>query len=57
MPHIGWANAVPDAKAKVDFEIGGVALAFTGPGYHDKVRNHIHTAILPTLISMCAELE
>lgn len=37
MPGIGWANAVPDAKATVDFEVGGKKLAFSGTGYHDKV--------------------
>ncbi|KAK5132436.1 hypothetical protein LTR08_009047 [Meristemomyces frigidus] len=36
MPHIGWANAVPDAVAHVHFHINGTELAFTGPGYHDK---------------------
>ncbi|KAK4546232.1 hypothetical protein LTR36_002369 [Oleoguttula mirabilis] len=36
MPHIGWANAVPDALAQIDFNLNGTALSFTGPGYHDK---------------------
>ena len=36
-PEIGWANAVPDAVADVDFTLGGVKLAFKGVGYHDKV--------------------
>ena len=35
-PHLGWANAVPDAQATVDFSIEGTAISFTGPGYHDK---------------------
>ena len=38
MPGIGSANAVPDAKATVDFDIAGTKLAFEGVGYHDKVR-------------------
>ena len=41
MPNIGWANAVPDADSKVDFTIQGGRLAFTGPGYHDKVSEQI----------------
>ncbi|KAK5113916.1 hypothetical protein LTR85_010449 [Meristemomyces frigidus] len=36
MPHIGWANAVPDALAQVNFDFNGTAPSFTGPGYHDK---------------------
>lgn len=36
MPGIGWANAIPDAKATVHFEVGGKKLAFSGVGYHDK---------------------
>jgi len=36
MPHIGWANAVPDSAAEVHFNINGTDLSFTGPGYHDK---------------------
>ncbi|KAJ7686123.1 hypothetical protein B0H17DRAFT_1013780 [Mycena rosella] len=35
-PHIGWANAVPDAASVVDLNIGGSRLAFKGTGYHDK---------------------
>ncbi|KAJ7076688.1 hypothetical protein B0H15DRAFT_941228 [Mycena belliarum] len=35
-PHIGWANAVPDATAVVDLLIGGNPFAFVGTGYHDK---------------------
>ena len=38
-PHIGWANAVPDAIAIVDLSIGGTELSFVGSGYHDKVGN------------------
>ena len=37
VPHLGWANAVPDAFADVDFIIQGSPLSFTGVGYHDKV--------------------
>jgi hypothetical protein len=37
-PVIGWANAIPDSIAKVDFDLAGVGkLKFTGSGYHDKV--------------------
>lgn len=36
-PEIGWANAVPDAVADVDFTLGGTKVAFKGVGYHDKV--------------------
>jgi hypothetical protein len=36
VPHLGWANAVPDADAEVDFEILGSRLEFVGAGYHDK---------------------
>jgi len=37
-PHIGWANAVPDATASVDFTIQGTPLKITGGvGYHDQV--------------------
>ncbi|KAI9816472.1 MAG: hypothetical protein M1827_001604 [Pycnora praestabilis] len=36
MPHIGWANAVPDAIGTAEFSIGGSKLSFTGSGYHDK---------------------
>ncbi|KAK7055843.1 hypothetical protein R3P38DRAFT_1369637 [Favolaschia claudopus] len=35
-PHIGWANAVPDAASTVNLEINGTALVFEGSGYHDK---------------------
>ncbi|KAK7008216.1 hypothetical protein R3P38DRAFT_3591328 [Favolaschia claudopus] len=35
-PHIGWANAVPDASSTVDLEIDGEKLVFKGLGYHDK---------------------
>ncbi|KAJ7930558.1 hypothetical protein B0H13DRAFT_1702697 [Mycena leptocephala] len=35
-PHIGWANAVPDAASSVNLSIGGTRLAFKGTGYHDK---------------------
>ena len=43
MPGIGWANAVPDAKATVNFEVGGKKLAFSGVGYHDKVQHMNHS--------------
>lgn len=36
-PNVGWANAMPDADAVVNFTIGGRALQFNGVGYHDKV--------------------
>lgn len=35
---VGWANAVPDANAIVDFSILGYDFSFTGYGYHDKVK-------------------
>lgn len=35
-PNVGWSNAIPAAKAKVDLTIGGEKLCFTGIGYHDK---------------------
>ena len=41
MPGIGWASAVPDAKAMIDFEIGDTKLQFEGVGYHDKVGNSV----------------
>lgn len=37
IPNIGWANAVPDGNAVVDFEIAGEKLKYEGVGYHDKV--------------------
>jgi hypothetical protein len=37
-PVIGWANAIPDSIAKIDFNLAGVGeLKFAGSGYHDKV--------------------
>ena len=36
LPHIGWANAVPDSNAEVNMYINGTALSFNGYGYHDK---------------------
>lgn len=38
MPHVYWANAVPDADATVDVTFAdGTAMQFTdGVGYHDK---------------------
>ncbi|KAJ7486776.1 hypothetical protein FB451DRAFT_1228014 [Mycena latifolia] len=35
-PHIGWANAIPDATSTVDLTVRGTKLAFNGAGYHDK---------------------
>ncbi|KAJ7614743.1 hypothetical protein DFH06DRAFT_1286249 [Mycena polygramma] len=35
-PHIGWANAVPDAASTVDLIVNGTKLSFSGAGYHDK---------------------
>ncbi|KAH8765150.1 hypothetical protein BGZ57DRAFT_990240 [Hyaloscypha finlandica] len=37
-PVIGWANAIPDSVAKVDFNLAGVGeLKFTGSRYRDKI--------------------
>jgi hypothetical protein len=44
-PHIGWANAVPDANAVADFTVGGVPLKFEGPGYHDKVSDFFKISV------------
>jgi hypothetical protein len=38
LPHVGWVNTIPDARATVDIEINGTTLSFSGTGYHDKVR-------------------
>ncbi|KAL2817599.1 hypothetical protein BJX63DRAFT_440738 [Aspergillus granulosus] len=35
-PHIGWANAMPEAEADVQLNVRGKELSFTGLGYHDK---------------------
>ncbi|PLB47357.1 hypothetical protein P170DRAFT_478209 [Aspergillus steynii IBT 23096] len=35
-PHVGWANAMPDADAVASFTIKGEDIQFTGVGYHDK---------------------
>ncbi|GJE91670.1 hypothetical protein PsYK624_078200 [Phanerochaete sordida] len=35
-PDFGWANAVPDANAQVDFNFNGTKVKFSGAGYHDK---------------------
>ncbi|KAL2847071.1 hypothetical protein BJX68DRAFT_256260 [Aspergillus pseudodeflectus] len=35
-PHLGWANAVPDAIATVNLRIAGEHVQFLGHGYHDK---------------------
>ncbi len=40
-PEIGWANAVPDGDADVDFTIVGMKVAFKGVGYHDKGNHSI----------------
>lgn len=45
-PHIGWANAIPDAHATIDLVVNDEALVFTGTGYHDKVR--ILTTVNPS---------
>ena len=36
IPHVYWSNAIPDARAHVDLDIGGTKVEFTGSGYHDK---------------------
>jgi hypothetical protein len=36
LPHLFWANAVPDAQALIDLTINGTSLKFDGVGYHDK---------------------
>jgi hypothetical protein len=37
LPHLHWANAVPDAQAIVDLDINGTKFSLTdGVGYHDK---------------------
>ncbi|KAF9518995.1 hypothetical protein BS47DRAFT_1337549 [Hydnum rufescens UP504] len=45
-PHFGWANAVPDAHARVKATIRGVPLIFSGSGYHDQ---NWGTRALPTV--------
>ena len=35
-PHIGWSNAIPDARALASFTVNDKSLAFEGIGYHDK---------------------
>lgn len=35
-PHVGWANAMPDADATASFTINGQDIRFSGVGYHDK---------------------
>ncbi|KZT50782.1 hypothetical protein CALCODRAFT_477969 [Calocera cornea HHB12733] len=35
VPHLGWANSIPDADAVVDINFNGKPLKFTGVGYHD----------------------
>jgi hypothetical protein len=37
VPHLGWANAVPNALATVDLSVKGSALKFEGVSRHDKV--------------------
>jgi len=34
-PHLGWANAIPDATAAVNFILDGTPIVYTGVGYHD----------------------
>lgn len=36
MPHIGWANAIPDGCAEAAFTINGSLFTLSGRGYHDK---------------------
>ncbi|CAI6335577.1 unnamed protein product [Periconia digitata] len=35
-PHVGWANAMPDARAESKFMVRGEELNVSGVGYHDK---------------------
>jgi hypothetical protein len=35
MPHVGWANAIPDAVAQVELDVNGTNVKFSGRGYHD----------------------
>ena len=35
MPHVGWANAIPDATAYVELDVNGTSVKFSGRGYHD----------------------
>ncbi len=37
MPHIGWSNAVPAARAQVNLNVNGANVEFNGIGYHDSV--------------------
>ncbi|KAJ7222416.1 hypothetical protein GGX14DRAFT_428695 [Mycena pura] len=36
MPHVGWANLIPDGNASVDLLVKKTPLKFRGVGYHDK---------------------
>lgn len=36
-PGVGWAGAVPDAKATVNLKVNGTDVSFEGTGYHDLV--------------------
>lgn len=36
-PHVGWANAMPDARAQANFIVRGEEFNVSGVGYHDKV--------------------
>lgn len=36
IPHLGWANAHPDAEARTEFLVNGTKISFTRMGYHDK---------------------
>ncbi|KAI0698493.1 hypothetical protein BC835DRAFT_1334444 [Cytidiella melzeri] len=33
---LGWFNAVPDARAKVNLNVSGTPVEYSGHGYHDK---------------------
>jgi hypothetical protein len=56
-PHIGWANAIPDANATIDFVVRGRPLKFTGYGYHDKVtKAPHHSSSLPIQITQLTDV-
>jgi hypothetical protein len=54
-PEIGWANAVPDGIADVDFTLAGTKVAWKGVGYHDKVYNSLEITFC--IANSSAELE
>lgn len=35
LPNIGWSNAIPGAVGKVNLDVNGTDVSFTGVGYHD----------------------